>query len=205
MYYTIKYYIDNNYTTLSAKQVKRNAKEAYQNGDPAVILRFNKKNLEQYEIHADEFERFGRRKRQQKKIKLNVIKEYVPRNNKKYQSAVTINFKDATSRKVYEEIIIQLFYRSGIDDMFYSIEVDESGFTHVHFASTATSEKLYVMLNQIINIEMKLDHTLKISKYGEKTYASIEISTLLNLEGFTIYISKEQPVIYLNVISQIWK
>lgn len=205
-YKPIRYFVENNLTTLGSKQLMRNASKAFIAGDNSVIKSLTKNNKIQYEILIDEIERIGARKRKPKESKkpVKIIKEFESKTSRNYITVVTINFKDSSDVVFYDDLVLKFFEYSKKDDMYYSIEIDDDGYTHVHFASTGDINSTYNYLNQIINIELKLNQKIAISKNGEKSFAPVEISPMREHQCFLDYISKESFIIYLNVVTQKW-
>ena len=205
-YKPIRYFVENNLTTLSTRQLKRNASKAFISGCNYVIQSLTLNNKKQYEILVDEIERIGERKRKPKESKkpVKIIKEFESKTSRNYNTVVTINFKDSSDVVFYDDLVLKFFEYSKKDDMYYSIEIDDDGYTHVHFASTGDINSTYNYLSQIINIELKLNQKIAISKNGEKSFAPVEISPMREHQCFLDYISKESFIIYLNVVTQKW-
>lgn len=205
-YKPLRYFIDNGKIFISLRQLKRNVLKAFIAGDNSVIQTLTKNNRIQYEVDVDEIERIGARIRKPKLSKkpVKIIKEFESKTSRNYISVATINFKDKSDVKFYDNLVMKFFEYSKIDDMFYSIEIDDDGYTHTHLATTGDIYSSYNNLNQIINIDMKLNQKIAMSKSGEKSFAPIEISPMRDHQSFIDYICKESPVIYLNVATQKW-
>lgn len=205
-YKPIKYFVENNLIEISGRQLKRNASKAFISGCKYVIQSLTLNNKIQYEILVDEIERIGKRKRKPKQSKkpVKIIKEFESKTSRNYITVVTINFKDTSDVVFYDDLVLKFFEYSKTEDIYYSIEVDDDGYTHAHFASTGDINFTYNYLNQIINIELQLNQKIAISMKGEKSYAPVEISPMRDHQCFIDYISKESPVIYLNLQSQKW-
>lgn len=205
-YKPIRYFVENNLTTLSTRQLKRNASKAFISGCNYVFQSLTLNNKKQYEILVDEIERIGERKRKPKESKkpVKIIKEFESKTSRNYITVVTINFKDTSDVVFYDELVLKFFEYSKKDDMYYSIEIDDDGFTHAHLATTGDIFSTYYQLNQIINIELQLNQKIAISMNGEKSFAPVEISPMRDNQCFLEYISKESYIIYLNVVAQKW-
>lgn len=203
-YKPVSYFITNKLTTLCAKTIKRRAKLAYSNGDSSVRKVFNKTKRPQYEILVEEFDKFASRIRKQKKINMKVLSDTFPRTSNSYRTVVTINLKDGYDADFYKELAENFFIKSKYHDMFYSIEVDNENFTHIHLATTGGLELTKCTLDELINSKMKMNQRIAITQFGIKSYAPVEISSLCSLEAFTDYCSKQSHLIFLNTTSQKW-
>ncbi|MDM1523911.1 hypothetical protein HX088_11600 [Empedobacter sp. 225-1] len=205
-YKPIRYFVENNLIEISGRQLKRNALKAFNSGCNYVIQSLTKNNKIQYEILVDEIVRIGERKRKPKESKkpVKIIKEFESKTSRNYITVVTINFKDTSDVLFYDDLVLKFFEYSKTEDMYYSIEIDDDGYTHAHLASTGDINSTYNYLNQIINIELQLNQKIAISMNGEKSFAPVEISPMRDHQCFLEYISKESYIIYLNVVAQKW-
>lgn len=203
-YKPISYFIVNKLTTLCAKTIKRRVKLAYSNGDSSVRKVYNKTKRPQYEILVEDFDKFASRIRKPKKIKIKVLSESTPKTYQYYRTVVTINLKDNYEADFYKELVENFFIKSKCHDMFYSIEVDDENFTHIHLATTGGLELTKCTLDELINSKMKMNQRIAITQFGIKSYAPVEISSLCSLEAFTDYCSKQSHLIFLNTTSQKW-
>lgn len=193
-------------TTLCGKTIKRRALEAYLNNDPSVRKVYNKTKRIQYEILVEDFEKFASRIRKPKEYKMKpiVVSESLKGTSKNYNTVVTINLKNGYGKDFYTELVENFFIKSKCHDMFYSIEVDDANYTHVHLASTGCVESTNKVMNELINSKMKMNQRVAITQLGNKSFAPIEISRLVSIEAFSDYCVKQSPLIYLNIRSQKW-
>ena len=159
---TIKYYVDNNLTTLSQKQLKRNVIVAMSNNDCAVRLIKNSRNRNQYEIDENNCGHLIKRKNKRFCFKVGVISRpnYISlksdykndfynkganlfgkkKCNNIYNVEVTINLKLFRSNgknvnNTYNKDVYELMvkiFKGKFNNFFYKIELDESCNYHLH-------------------------------------------------------------------------
>lgn len=195
----ISFYQSTGLINLSTDQIRRHLrKNRHRENNLYKYEKIN--NIETLLINYNYLNEF-KRIRKTKKNSLNNLKrknKYIGNKNIQYNIDLCINFHEELDSNYYE-YIVRLIKEKTESSIGYVIERDSQNFNHLHLLINYPFNKLYVLLDYIINnkLQRKMDF-LDYYKYSKKT--SIFLIEIPNNEVLNIkkhYFSKEKGLNYI--------
>lgn len=150
-YKSITNYLKNGIINLSRKQLKRNIKKIYKEGNDAVLLLKNKRGVLEWHvdctrIHLVDRSRKAKKSNKEHCLEINGAENY----DIKYKTSITINFKENYDSKYYSTIA-NFFNQIYRHSLYYVIEKDENGYNHIHIGCTGAIEVIKIQLRELLH------------------------------------------------------
>lgn len=169
---------------------------------PTVCLKRNENGIKEWHINYAKINEIGR-KRRIKKNTINKVKQRIERgkrniikyttkepSNPKYTTEISLNFKENYDVLYYEEVVKELFIRYQ-KNMYFVIEIDNEGFTHLHIGSEGKKQEIKILMNHILeNVLASFDDSY-IKFLEEENYLSdLHISDIISHHAYKKYLEK---------------
>ena len=184
-------------------QIKSGQKDQWESPfSPTVCLRNNQNGVLEWHVNYGEIHKIGR-KRKPKKNTINSVRQRIETEKRKlvkfsyhppefhqYTTEISLNFKESYHAAYYEEVVKEFFVRYQ-KNLYYVIEVDRDGFSHLHIGSEGARKEIMILMNFIVeNVLGHFDDTY-IKFLEEDNYQSdLHISDLRSDEAFQKYLQK---------------
>lgn len=175
-FYPTKYYVKNQMTTLSERQLRRKVLKAFELGCEYVRKIKNSRGVDKWEIDINFFHLIGERTRKSKQLN---IKENL------FQTEVSLNFKDRSDRSYYKQIVDEFYSRTGFE-LVYKIEkeYDSEYSNHLHMGIITNDKKrVSECMEHIVKVVLQRPTRSRFNRY-------LSVNDMIDDSAFIDYISK---------------
>ncbi len=216
----IKYFVDNEMSTLSQKQIRRNVIQAIDNKDPAVRLVKNSKNRDQYEVDVNECEHILGRKNRISQVPniANHRPDYISlksdykndfyskgahlfgkkKCNNEYNVEATLNLKLFKNSGIkinndYNKDVYEFIIdllKKHLNKFFYQIEIDSGNNYHLHMGIAGKLDEVNEIIFNTIYSNFGLIGNLTHSNIDQEKQYAIQIQEMIDEDLYIKYISK---------------